>query len=351
MAKPPKPTPIEQVVSDFKTGKQLGQEILGPEGLGRVREQSQIQDVESKLASQAEGFSGAESTARRETALQRVQQTGEADRRSLQANLARSGVKGGAAAEALLAQAGQGAQQRAQIERDLFVAGEDAARAGTQQLADFQLQTTKFDIGQAAKEKNIVAQGGLSAAQIASGERSAKLQAASAAAAAQAQARAACFVAGTKIQMNDGSTKEVQNLKIGDITFLGGAVTLVKPVNTYEDIYEYMGAYASASHEVYSDGEIVTLEEAGKLAYSQRVTVVYKLNTENGVYVTNNFISLNSVGEKLVNDVDMAFELFQIGDMLVKEKETTLTYEQMMAKIEKVLHKGTLSTNARKYNF
>jgi tagatose-1,6-bisphosphate aldolase non-catalytic subunit AgaZ/GatZ len=66
-----------------------------------------------------------------------------------------------------------------------------------------------------------VAQGGLSAAQIASGERSAKLQAASAAAAAQAQARAACFVAGTKIQMNDGSTKEVQNLKIGDITFLG----------------------------------------------------------------------------------------------------------------------------------
>jgi hypothetical protein len=345
---------IKKVVSDFKQGKELGKEILGEEGLGRIREQSQIQDVEQRMLEQAEGFSGAETTARRERELQRIQGSGQARERALQAQLARSGVKGGAAAEQLLASAGQGIQQRAQMERDLFLAGEDARRAGTQQLAQFQTGTTQFDIGQAAAEKNIMAQSGLSAAQIASAERSGERQALAAERGAAASARAQgggggllgsvfCFLPDTMIEMQDGSKKAIQTLKKGDMTLLGGAVESVRQELVADDIYEYKGTFATASHEVYENGVIVTLadSEHGRLAYSGGTHIVYPLNTENGIYIANDFISTNSEGNKLVNSAEMAFKLFQIADELVKGKSNNMSYEELLDQISKLL------TNAR----
>lgn len=356
--KPAKPatSAVDKVTADFEKGTALGEKILGQEGLGRVREQGQVQDVEQRLLEQAEGFSGAEATARKESALQAIQQKGQSRERALQAQLARSGVKGGAAAEQLLASAGQGIQERANIERDLFLQGEQARRQGTQQLADFQLGTTQFDIGQRAAEKNILAQSGLSAAQIASSERSANRQALAAERGANAAASAnrpsggllggiVCFLPGTLIEMQDGTKKAIETLKIGDITLLGGAVESISPALTSQDIYEYRGTFATESHEVYENGVITTLKDSihGKLAYSGKETIVYPLNTENGIYIANDFISTNSTGEKLVTSAEMAFKLFQIADELVKGNSKEMSYEHLLDQISKLLSGATAS--------
>lgn len=345
----PKPLPkagdVEQVITDFDKGQELGEKILGDDGLGRLRETAQMQDVEQRLLEQAEGFSGAETTARREAALSKVQQSGQARERALQAALARSGVKGGAAAESLLANAAQGIQQRANIERDLFIAGEDARRQGTRDLAQFQDQTTRFDLGQLAAEKNIMAQAGLSAAQIASGERTARVQSAASIRAAEARARAACFLPGTLIEMQDGSKKPVETLKVGDLTYLGGAISQIEGVPSTEDIWEYNGAYATASHELFENGSMVKLSESekGKMVYTGKEHTVYRLNTENGIYVANNFISQNSDVTVPVADIDLAYHLLQVADKIVKETKVNITYEELMEKIRILLLNGFLS--------
>ena len=86
-------------------------------------------------------------------------------------------------------------------------------------------ENRKFDLGQAAKEKDIKAQTMLSFAQMASDERAAYTAGKYAQKAARSGRQKSCYIAGTMVIMKDMSLKKIEDIKIGDEVLLGGKVT------------------------------------------------------------------------------------------------------------------------------
>ncbi len=156
---------------DFEAGKELGTEVLG-EGLGRLSEQEGVQDVRSLLQGQASGQDSKARQLSRESGIAQIQGSTQAASRNLQGSLARSGVKGGAAGQANVELAAQSLQQRRNLERDIYLADEQARAQGITNLATFETKTAEFDLAQAAKEKNILLQSQLATAELGSTERS-----------------------------------------------------------------------------------------------------------------------------------------------------------------------------------
>ena len=175
---------------DIISGAQFGETVLGEEGLGRSTDSADVNQAMSQLREQSQGFSGAEALARREQAVGNLNQANQGQQRALQAQLARAGVRGGQAGAQVRDTAIAGLQQRGNLERDLFLQGEEAKRTGTAAFAQAAGEQSKFDIGQASKEKNIVLQSGLGFAQLGAAERGAKIQAEATKAAAASQAAA-----------------------------------------------------------------------------------------------------------------------------------------------------------------
>lgn len=72
-----------------------------------------------------------------------------------------------------------------------------------------------------------------------------------------------CFAAGTQVTMDDGSTKPVESVKIGDIT-AGGPVTMVMQADGTDEVwYDYGGVHVTGSHKVYHEGAWMPVEETG----------------------------------------------------------------------------------------
>ena len=185
--------PMSQVnerTKDIVAGSKFGETVLGEEGLGRSTDSADVTQAMDQLREQSKGFSGAESLARREQAVGNLNQANQGQQRALQAQLARAGVRGGQAGAQVRDTAIAGLQQRGNLERDLFLQGEQASRTGTQAFAQAAGEQSKFDLGQAAKEKNIVLQSGLGFAQLGAAERGAAIQAEATKAAAASQAAA-----------------------------------------------------------------------------------------------------------------------------------------------------------------
>lgn len=157
---------------DLEAGKELGADVVG-EGLGRIRETEGGQEARALLQEQAQGLSSQQTQAMRESALERQQGSERAAERGLSSALARSGVKGGAAGQAQVELAAQSLQQRRALDRDIYLASEQARAQGVTNLAQFEAKTSEFDLAQAAKEKNIMLQSQLATAELGSNERSA----------------------------------------------------------------------------------------------------------------------------------------------------------------------------------
>ena len=141
----------DNIAKDFDNGRTISNKILprGGEGLGRLRDQQEVKDVEEQLKAQAQ-LSDAEKAAQRESGLRQLQGSQQGAQRNLSSTLARSGVKGGAAGQAQVELAAQGLQSRRDLERDLFLQQSQLERQGTAALANFQLNTSQFDLAQVA---------------------------------------------------------------------------------------------------------------------------------------------------------------------------------------------------------
>jgi len=118
-----------------------------------------------------------------------------------------------------------------------------------------------------------------------------------------------CFTAGTPILMADGSYKKVEDLKIGDVTALGGAVYGKGEVLS-NDLYFYRGAVASGTHTVFcEDGVWRHLEDVpeAERVYVDGFACVYPIITENNLLVTGDFISADylEIPEFVDNMTDM----------------------------------------------
>jgi hypothetical protein len=98
-----------------------------------------------------------------------------------------------------------------------------------------------------------------------------------------------CFVAGTKIQMADGSTKNVEDIDLGDETLLGGTVIGLGKAFA-EEIYNYKGVVVQGEHAVF-DGKWARVRdtEATPVSFSEP-TIVYPLVTMNHLLVINGIV-------------------------------------------------------------
>lgn len=101
-----------------------------------------------------------------------------------------------------------------------------------------------------------------------------------------------CFAAGTPITMADGSTRNVEDLDIGDDTFLGGPVLGVGRVLAPE-IHRYRGRMVSGGHAVF-EGQTWTRVEKSPLAVREDLPepiLVYPVVTANHLLVCDGWVS------------------------------------------------------------
>jgi hypothetical protein len=255
---------------DIVEGAQFGEAVLGKEGLGILGDASQFQTqddgtmaaMKAQAAELAKGFSSEEMLARKEKGIEEIQGSAAAQSRAMQAQLARSGVKGMAAGQQLGNIAMAGIEARGNLERDLMIANREAQMQGLQQLSGIHgqdiaaqqfnvgqaLGVKKFDLSQAAKEKDIALQAGLGFAQMGSTERAAELNRQAQVKAARAGRQKSCFIEGTMIEMNDGSYKKIEEIELGDVIRGGIVYSIVSSLAT--EIYLYNGVAVTGNHAV-----------------------------------------------------------------------------------------------------
>jgi hypothetical protein len=145
-------TPKGELGAGFEQGLSYADKVLGPEGL---RTQT-MRDVMGKRLQQAnEGMSAQEREAMKSrVANQMMRAEAEA---GLKLGSALGGMRGASAAAQARSLQAQGMQARAGIERDIFLANEQAKRAGIDALE----ATGRFDVSQIGKEKEFRATTGL----------------------------------------------------------------------------------------------------------------------------------------------------------------------------------------------
>lgn len=99
-----------------------------------------------------------------------------------------------------------------------------------------------------------------------------------------------CHAAGTPIVMEDGSTKNVEDIRIGDRVFMGGEV-MGRGEGRGRDIYAYRGTKLTGTHAVFENGKFIRVADS-KVAERQDMdgTLIYPLMTERHLLVTPNYI-------------------------------------------------------------
>ncbi len=110
-----------------------------------------------------------------------------------------------------------------------------------------------------------------------------------------------CFVAGTPIEMEDGSVKPVECIDTMDRTAAGGTVTGIGKILS-DDIYSYCGIGVAGSHAVCEDGVWLRVRDSEKAEKIDIGTVpVYAINNINHRLLING-ITFADYGE--VTDSD-----------------------------------------------
>jgi len=272
---------------DLIKGAQFGESVLGPDGLGRMGVDPAQAAIEAQAKELSQGYSSAESLARQEKGMEGIQGTTQAQSRAAQAQMARSGVKGQAAGFNLAQISASGVQARGNLERDLMIenrAAQERGLAGYGEAVKMRQEQEKFDIGQAAKEKDIALQAGLGFAQMGSTERGAAAAAKAQVASARAGRAKSCFAEGTKIKMANGSLKNIEDIKLGDCLHLGGIVYGMQQGLT-DQIYKYKDVLITGSHAVF-EKEWVRVANSPYAELEEGIYKVYNLSTSDHRIIT-----------------------------------------------------------------
>jgi hypothetical protein len=107
-----------------------------------------------------------------------------------------------------------------------------------------------------------------------------------------------CFEGDTLIVMEDGSTKRIDEIKVGDKIMLGGFVKLISEGLT-QDMYDYNGVIVSGGHAVLEDGKWTRVSDSkdGKNLERKEPTMVYTLATEHHLIMTADYQVWSDVEE------------------------------------------------------
>jgi len=159
-----------QILADMANGGQFSEMIVG-DGLGRISDQAGVADAREMLRQQTQGLSGEQQRMMREAGREQIGNQTQTSQREAASRLASVGVKGGAAGAQFARIAASGQQASRQLERGISLQQINAQQQGVRDFAQVESEIAKFDLGQAAKEKNLDIQARLSFAELASAER------------------------------------------------------------------------------------------------------------------------------------------------------------------------------------
>ena len=330
--------------ADIAAGRQVGRDILGEEGLGRLGTDKDVAGVLDRYKSLSEtGMSSAESLAKKEQIFEGIGQATQTAERGLLARLGSRGVRGAAAGAQLAGVQVQGLQQRAGIERDIFLEGESIKRGGLKDFAEALGQVKTFDLSQAAREKDIELSAGLGFGQLGQAERSALAQAESAKAAAAAQA-SSCFIAGTQVRMVDGSFKNIEDIALDDVTSVGKVYGVSCHKANTSSIVSYDGIGVVKSHPVYEEGVWMAVGDS-KLAVNREESDV-QIHVFD-LWVQNGRIEIKGKENKIVLFTDYeGIDVTETNKRIINELNGALTYETL-ATISKREVQSKISGNKR----
>ena len=287
---------------DMMQGAKFGEAVIG-DGLGRLKDDDTMNAMEAQAAELAKGFSSEEMQARQEKGIEEIQGATQGQSRAAQAALARSGVKGQAAGAQLGAIAQSGVEARGNLERDLTIANRDAQMQGLQLQSGMVGENRRFDIGQAAKEKDIALQAGLGFAQMGSTERGAEANRKAQIKSARAGRAKSCFIRGTKVQMSDGTFKNIEDVQLADYLMEGGIVYNIQ-ASLVDTIYIYNGDLITGNHAVLENGVWLRVKDS-KLAEKQEgVFPVYNMGNKYHVILTENNICADYDETDLGSSID-----------------------------------------------
>lgn len=267
-------------------GMKLASTVIGPDGLERLSDDRDVQEVLRRKKKMAdEGIGLAEREAMRTNMAAQMGQA--AQMAGFQMGGSLGGAKGAGIAAQMRSMNQANMMAQAGIERDIFLQNEQVKRSGLESYASSLGDVKTFDIGQAAKERDIIQSSIMGYEQMDSAERSAKI----AADAEIAKAKAQCHAKGTKVLMSDNTYKNVEDIKIGDEVMYGGKVLGRGEVYAREDMYTLNGEFFSASHLLFneSQGIYMRADESNQCekVETEQDFIVYPMITENKCYFTS----------------------------------------------------------------
>jgi len=101
--------------------------------------------------------------------------------------------------------------------------------------------------------------------------------------------RAACFAAGTPIQLANGDVKNIEDIVIGDEVEAGGKVYAIYQQGADAfDMYNYKGVFVTHEHAVYEDGKWTRVGQSRQaISSAKQVDVVYDFSTVNHLIMAN----------------------------------------------------------------
>lgn len=303
---------------DLVQGAEFGASVLGDEGLGRLSDDAEVTGTLDKFKAISEqGLSRGELAAERAQATRSIDSATQTGMRGLQARLAKMGVKGSVAGQQILQREMGGAQQKADLAQNLFLKSEQVKREGLKDYSQRLGEVKTFDLGQAAKEKDIITQAGLGFAKMGSSERTAAFAAEQSKEASIASARASkpsCFLGDNKLVLNNGIPVNFKDLEPGMVLEDDNLIMAISKHLAVDALFDYKGVKVTGDHFVWENDFFIPVKEsvaAVKIDYPLNTLYVFNIITDSGIIKINNIVFSDWEDDQVKEDYEKIQKLLK----------------------------------------
>lgn len=139
----------------FQSGIDKANRLIGPDGLTKLRDDTDVQGVLERSKDLSQGLSSKEMSIQRDRATSAIGESAQVQSRSLLAKFGQAGIKGGVAGQGLREVAQDAVGKRIGFENDMLLQNIDLKRSGLKDYAKNLGDVKTFDIGQEQAEIDI----------------------------------------------------------------------------------------------------------------------------------------------------------------------------------------------------
>jgi len=139
-----------------------------------------------------------------------------------------------------------------------------------------------------------------------------------------------CHLAGTMIRLIDNKFKSIENIKLGDMLYLGGKVTALGS-SVANEFYDYKNEKVTGEHAVFEDGKFIRVKNSkdSKLNIVNNEIIVYIIVTEKHLMVTNNIIWADYAETPFAMSLTDDQRLTWLNDQVDRNKELEIIQKDL----------------------